>query len=219
MCLCPQRGEIMRGVEQIPWAYDLFMVIVERFGLREWRQRLVEPATGRILDLGCGTGRNLQLFDRSSQVTGLELDLRLLAAARRRAPEEALVVGRAEELPFRTGSFDTVVSSLVFCSVAEPEKGLLEAARVLDEAGTLRMLEHVRSPHHLVGWFQDRIQPLWTWVAGGCHPNRQTEQTVEQVGFVIERHEIRGRTTLRCFAARAPRTASAAERRPTPPGR
>jgi len=201
----------MRGIEHIPWAYDLFMEVVERFGLGEWRQHLVGQAKGRILDLGCGTGRNLRLFDAESQVTGLELDLGLLAAARRRAPDLALVVGRAEDLPFRSGSFDTVVSSLVFCSVADPVRGLREAARILDSHGQLRMLEHVRSSHRFLGWFQDSIQPAWTWLAGGCHLNRRTETTVEEAGFVIEKYEIPGRTTLRCFVAHARQRAPEAE--------
>lgn len=201
----------MRGVEQIPWIYDLFMDVVERFGLGEWRRQLVNRSTGRTLDLGCGTGRNLALFGGDSRVVGLELDLRLLAAAQRRAPGAALVVGRAEQLPFCSGVFDTVVSSLVFCSVADPGRGLEETARVLAPGGELRMLEHVRSSHGLVGWFQDRIQPLWTWAAGGCHPNRRTEATVEAAGFIIDRRELPGRTTLRFLSARTRRRASAAD--------
>jgi len=197
----------MRGIEHIPWAYDLFMEVVERFGLRGWRQQLVGEAGGRVLDLGCGTGRNLRLFDSESQVTGLELDLGLLAAARRRAPDLPLVVGRAEALPFRSRSFDTVVSSLVFCSVADPRRGLEETARILERHGQLRMLEHVRSNHRLLGWLQDVFQPAWTWLAGGCHPNRQTETTVQEAGFVIERSVALGRTTVRCFVARVPQTA------------
>ena len=192
----------MRGIEQIPWAYDLCMGIAERTGFRQWRQSLVRPACGRVLDLGCGTGRNLQLFAAEARVVGLELDLFLLSRARKRAPGVPLVVGRAEALPFRNASFDSVVSSLVFCSVADPEAGLSEVQRVLSAGGSLRMLEHVRSTWALLGLLQDWVQPIWTWVAGGCHPNRNTENAVEEAGFVIERHERRGRSTLRCFSAR-----------------
>ena len=211
MCTDPLGPFTMRGVEQIPWAYDLFMDVVERFGLHDWRRLLAGRARGRTLDLGCGTGRNLPLFGSDSQVVGLELDLYLLATARRRAPTLPLIVGRAEELPFRDAVFDSVVSSLVFCSVSDPAAGLAEAARVLAPAGELRMLEHVRSDGRLLGWFQDTIQPGWTWLAGGCHPNRRTEETVEAAGFLIERYELPGRTTLRCFVARAPRKAPAVD--------
>lgn len=196
----------MRGIEQIPWAYDLFMEIVERAGLNGWRQSLVARARGRTLDLGCGTGRNLRLFGAQASVIGLELDMRLLQRARRRGFGVSLVVGRAEALPFRAGSFDTVVSSLVFCSVADPLAGLAEVRRVLAATGRVHMLEHVRATNRVLGRVQDRIQPLWTHLAGGCHPNRDTEATVREAGFLIERHELPARTTLRCFSARHPGT-------------
>ena len=192
----------MRGIEHIPWLYDFFMEAAERTGLASWRQALVRLARGRTLDLGCGTGRNLPRFSRSTELVGLELDLRLLSRARRRAPAVPMVVARAEELPFRAAAFDTVVSSLVFCSVQRPDEGLREIRRVLDPSGRLGMLEHVRAENGSIGRVQDLIQPLWTWVAGGCHPNRRTEASVVAAGFVIERHELRGRTTLRCFVAR-----------------
>jgi ubiquinone/menaquinone biosynthesis C-methylase UbiE len=195
---------VVRGIEQNPWAYDLLMEIVERLGLKAWRENLVAGARGRVLDLGCGTGRNLALFRGEATVIGLELDLWLLQRARRRGPQVPMVVGRAEALPFRDASFDTVVSSLVFCSVADPAAGMQEVGRVLRAGGRVRMFEHVRSSNRLVGWAQDGVQPLWTAIAGGCHPNRDTEATVQEAGFLIERHEIPGRTTLRCFSAHLP---------------
>jgi hypothetical protein len=95
--------------------------------------------------------------------------------------------------------------------VAEPRSGLDEAARVLAAGGELRMLEHVRSNRPWLAWLQDRVQPSWTWLAGGCHPNRRTEATVEAAGFVIAGNEIPGRATLRCFSARAREESSAAD--------
>ena len=157
----------MRGIEQIPWAYDLFMEIAERLGLGGWRRELIGQACGRTLDLGCGTGRNLPLFTRDVRVIGLELDVGLIRRARSRRPEVPLVVGRAERLPFRNASFDTVISSLVFCTVSDPPAALSEIDRVLVEGGKLHMLEHVRSANPLLGRVQDWIQPLWTATAGG----------------------------------------------------
>jgi ubiquinone/menaquinone biosynthesis C-methylase UbiE len=93
-----------------------------------------------------------------------------------------LVQGDAQALPFRTGAFDTVVSGLVFCSVADPPRALAEIKRVLRPRGELRMLEHVRSRIRWRAVLQDLIQPAWTWLAGGCHPNRDTESTVERAG-------------------------------------
>ena len=111
----------MRGIEQIPWLYDACCALVERFGLGRWRRWLVGGAAGRVLDVGCGTGRNLPLFDTGVRVVGLDPTRDALLAARRRAPAVPLVQGDAQALPFRTGAFDTVVSGLVFCSVPDPD--------------------------------------------------------------------------------------------------
>jgi ubiquinone/menaquinone biosynthesis C-methylase UbiE len=191
----------MRGFERIPALYDALMAVAEASGLRAWCEDLAAGCRGRVLDLGCGTGRNLPRFDPSETVVGLDPNLQLLDAARRRAPERPLVAGRAEALPFRSGAFDTVASGLVFCSVADPPAGLAEVRRVLRPDGRLRMLEHVRSVHPLVARWQDAIQPVWTWLAGGCHPNRNTEGAVEAAGFVIRPESKRALRSVRLFEA------------------
>ena len=125
-----------------------------------------------------------------------------LLRARRRAPSTALVAARAEALPFRAESFETVVSGLVLCSVADPPRALAEIHRVLRRDGTLRALEHVRSTRRWKARFQDRIQPLWTRLAGGCHPNRDTERAVEAAGFAIDAEGRRAQADLRSFTAK-----------------
>lgn len=194
----------MKGVEQIPWLYDLYMGMVDRFGFGRWRRWVVSGARGRTLEIGCGTGRNLPLYDTSVSVVGLELDFLLLRSARKKAQDVPLVVGSAESLPFRDGAFDTVVSSLVFCSLREPERGLAEVGRVLGRDGELRMLEHVRSDVHAVSVLQDLAQPAWTLITGGCHPNRDTECTLRRVGFEIDPGSRRANGTMRRFVARRP---------------
>ena len=191
----------MRGVEQIPWLYDLICAAAEWQGLARWRRWLAGGATGRTLDLGCGTGRNLPLLAATRSI-GLDPSWPSLRRARRRAAGVRLVQGSAEALPFRDGVFDTVVSGLVLCSVSDPALGLSEVRRVLRPGGTLRALEHVRAT---VAWrarVQDILQPAWTWVAGGCHPNRDTERTVERAGFTIDAEGRRARANLRRFVAR-----------------
>ncbi|MBS1151750.1 MAG: SAM-dependent methlyltransferase [Myxococcaceae bacterium] len=192
----------MRGVEQIPVVYDGLMAVFELFGLERWRQWLVKGARGRTLDIGCGTGRNLPLYSPDCQVVGVDPSADNLAAARRRAPSVPLVRATAHALPFRPQTFDTVVSGLVFCSVPDARRGLAEVKRVLAPGGRLRMLEHVRSTSRLGGRWQDLIQPLWTTVAGGCHPNRDTEAAVESAGFQIEPEGRRAENNLRRFSAK-----------------
>jgi SAM-dependent methyltransferase len=198
----PVSYALVRGVEQIPWLYDAACAVSEWTGLGRWRRWLVEGARGRTLDLGCGTGRNLPLYGPGVRVVGVDLAWPVLGRARRRAPGVPLVRARAEALPFRSGVFDTVVSGLVFCSVPDPARGLSEVRRVLRPGGRLRMLEHVRSTRPWRGRVQDAIQPCWTWVMGGCRPNRETERTVEAAGFVIEADGRRARGDMRRFAAR-----------------
>lgn len=187
------------------------MGMVDRLGFGRWRRWVVSGARGLTLEVGCGTGRNLPLYDASVRVVGLELDLRLLASARRKAEHVRLVVGSAQELPFRGDAFDTVVSSLVFCSVAEPAAGMSEVARVLGPGGELRMLEHVRSEAHLVSFFQDAAQPAWTAITGGCHPNRDTESALRSAGFEIDADSRRARRTMRRLIARRRQRADARE--------
>ncbi len=192
----------MRGIEQIPWLYDAICAFAERRGLDRWRRWLAGGARGRTLDLGCGTGRNLPLLPAGTRAVGLDPELDSLRRARRRAPGVPLVCGSADALPFRAGVFDTVVSGLVLCSVPDPARGLAEVRRVLRADGTLRALEHVRSTRRWKARVQDWIQPAWTRFAGGCHPNRETERTVEAAGFTIEAEGRRAEADFRRFAAR-----------------
>ncbi len=191
----------MRGVEQIPWLYDAMLWLGEATGLRAWREKLAAGARGRVLDVGCGTGRNLPLFPSGTKVIGLDPARDPLRKARRRAPGVSLVRGSAEALPFRDGAFDTVVSGLVFCSVPDPLRGLAEVKRVLAPGGRLRMMEHVRSGSRPFARVQDLIQPLWTWAMGGCHPNRDTEAAVRSAGFEIDPGDHRAQGTMRRFSA------------------
>src|SRR5215813_1434612 len=191
-----------RGIEQIPWLYDAYCALFERFGLGRWRRWLVGGAVGRTLDIGCGTGRDLPLVEAPARAIGLDPERAALLAARRRAPGVPLVQGDAQALPFRDGTFNTVISGLVFCSVPDPARGLAEVRRVLRPGGALRMLEHVRARGALKARLQDWWQPLWTRLSGGCHPNRDTERTVEAAGFGIDLDTHRASGDMRRFVAR-----------------
>lgn len=192
----------MRGAEQIPWMYDAGMALLERLGLGPWRRWLTEGARGRTLDLGCGTGRNLPFLPAGARTVGVDPCAQSLARARRRSPGSLLVRARAEALPFRDGAFDTIASGLVLCSVTDPARAASEMLRVLAPGGAVRALEHVRSPLPWKARLQDWTQPAWTALSGGCHPNRETERTLEEAGLAIDPATRRARDTMRRFEAR-----------------
>jgi ubiquinone/menaquinone biosynthesis C-methylase UbiE len=192
----------VRGAEQIPWLYDAAMAVLERLGLGPWRRWLAAGTRGRTLDLGCGTGRNLPLLPGDARAVGVDPCAQSLARARRRAPGALLVQARAEALPFRSGTFDTIASGLVLCSVTDPAAAASEMLRVLAPGGSVRALEHVRSTLPWKARLQDLSQPAWTALSGGCHPNRDTERTLEEAGLAIDPATRRARDTMRRFEAR-----------------
>ena len=191
---------MIRGLEQVPWIYDAMCAFAEATGLRRWREWLAGGARGLTLDVGCGTGRNLPLFPAEARIVGIDLTADSLRRARKRNPRARLVRASAEALPFRTGAFDTVVGGLVLCSVGRPDVAAGEIRRVLREDGELRLLEHVRSTKPWKARLQDFLQPAWTAISGGCHPNRDTEATVLGAGFAVS--ERRARNDMRRLALR-----------------
>lgn len=178
--------------------YDRLLAGTERAGLREMRRQLLEGASGRTLELGAGTGLNLPHYtDAVSELVLVEPDPHMARRLRERVQREPPRVGSvevieapAEELPFDDGSFDTAVATLVFCTVEDPYRAASEVRRVLVEDGALLFLEHVRSGEspRLARW-QDRLERPWGFFAGGCHPNRATEEALAAAGFWIERLE------------------------------
>jgi SAM-dependent methyltransferase len=192
----------MRGIEQIPWIYDPAMALLERGRLGAWRRATLRDPKGRALEVGCGTGRNLPLYPPGTRVVATDPDLVVLRRARSRDPSVPFVAARAEALPFATDAFDSAVSTFVFCSVDEPAAGLAELGRVLRSDGALHMMEHVRSENRALAWLQDRVQPLWTVLSGGCRPNRDTVAEVRSAGFRIDEESLRKRGALRRFVAR-----------------
>jgi ubiquinone/menaquinone biosynthesis C-methylase UbiE len=178
--------------------YDRLLAGTEEAGLQEMREELLREAEGRTLELGAGTGLNLPHYTASvTELVLTEPDRFMVARLRRRlaaeppAPNAVEVVeAGAERLPFEDASFDTVVSTLVFCSVDDPGEAMSEVARVLRPQGRLLYLEHVRSPdsERLARW-QDRLERPWGWFAGGCHPNRPTGETLRSTGLEVERQD------------------------------
>jgi ubiquinone/menaquinone biosynthesis C-methylase UbiE len=154
----------------------------------EHRRKLLAGLAGRILEVGAGTGLNFPHYPTTvTEVVAAEPEpylrrLALTAAAQAPAPIQ-VVDGTAEALPAQEIAFDTVVASLVLCTVADLVRALAEIRRVLRPGGTLRFYEHVRADApHLARW-QDRLERPWGWLAGGCHPNRDTVAAITTAGL------------------------------------
>ena len=143
-----------------------------------------------MLEIGLGSGLNLPLYGRNVRsVIGLEPSPELLRLACRYAAAVPikLVKGSAEALPFEDRSVDTVVTTWTLCTISDAGRALAEARRVLQPGGTLLFVEHGRAPEPGVARWQDRLDPVWRRIAGGCHLNRQIDALVREAGFRIDR--------------------------------
>ena len=171
--------------------YDRGLKATEDAGLRQMRRETLAEASGRTLDVGAGTGVNVGLFPSEvSELALVEPDPHMLKKLRSKLEGSGEEVGAieapAENLPFADDSIDTVVFTLVLCTVPDPAAALTEAARVLRPGGKLLFVEHVRSRHPGLARWQDRLETPWRFLADGCHCNRDTVATIEASPFKLE---------------------------------
>jgi SAM-dependent methyltransferase len=183
--------------------YDPFLWFGERLGMQSRRRRLVNAARGRVLEIGAGTGLNLRHYPDAVHELVLAEPSEPMAGqlARRRTTlgrPARIVAAPAEALPFEDGSFDTVVSTLVLCTVSDPERALAEVRRVLRPGGRLLFCEHVRSDSPRLARWQDRLADPWAAVADGCRCNRETLKSISSQLEIstVERGHWRGMPVL-----------------------
>ncbi len=177
-----------RRYERLAAVYDLYDAPMERAGGAQRRHRLLSQARGEVLEVGIGTGRNLEHYPPGVNLTGIDVSGRMLERAGRRAARLGLLVRleRADvhALPYADETFDTVAAACVFCSVADPVRALAEVRRVVKRDGQVLLLEHVRPSHRLGGWLADLVSPLTRRLAGP-ELNRRTEANVTAAGLAL----------------------------------
>src|SRR5215211_6710507 len=184
-----EASEAKRGHPIFAALYDAMAASAERRWMGERRKRLLAGARGAVLEIGGGAGANLPHYRDVDRIMVAEPDPFMRKRlgqklADVRVPVEVSDAG-AEALPFPNGSFDTVVSTLVLCTVPNQEAALDETRRVLRPGGRLLFIEHVRAEGSTARW-QDRLERLWGWLFASCHPNRETLAAIEKAGFDME---------------------------------
>lgn len=170
--------------------YDRTLAPTEAAGLAERRERLLASASGRVLEIGAGTGVNLPHYPAElDRLVLTEPSGAMAAKLRERLAADShsaeVLSADAEQLPFPADSFDTVVATLVLCTVPHLDSALAEIRRVLAPGGQLLLIEHVRSDDPGRAKWQDRLELPWRIFGNGCHCNRETEHSIAEAGFVF----------------------------------
>lgn len=156
------------------------------------RDKVVPRAEGRILEIGIGSGLNLAYYDREkvSKLWGLDPSMELRRLAERRSAEAGLEVDfvglSGESIPLDDAAVDTIVCTYTLCTIPDPRAALAEMRRVLRPGGRILFSEHGRAPDPEVVAWQDRINPYWNKIAGGCNLNRKVDDLLTNAGFTIE---------------------------------
>jgi ubiquinone/menaquinone biosynthesis C-methylase UbiE len=183
--------------------YDPFLALAERRGMTSRRRALLSSARGRVLELGAGTGLNLAHYPAELDELVLTepepaMRARLERRLARSGREATIVAAPAEALPFADGAFDTVVSTLVLCTVRDPQAAIREVRRVLAPGGRLLFAEHVRAASPRLARWQDRLAGPWAAFAQGCRCNVPTDTLLARELRLrrIERDRWRGMPAL-----------------------
>jgi len=169
----------------------LLALAMRNHALVPFRERIGRAASGRVLELGVGTGLNLAFYGPDvTSFVGIDPSPALITMAARRARAAQfpiqLLEADGEQLPFEARSVDTVVTTWTMCSVGDPVRALQEVRRVLRPGGVLLFVEHGRAPDENVRWWQDRLTPSWRRISGGCNLNRKMDDLVQSAGFYLD---------------------------------
>ncbi|WP_458413332.1 class I SAM-dependent methyltransferase [Schinkia sp. CFF1] len=169
--------------------YDKAMAPLEKKYIMEWRKKLLDQATGKVLEIGGGTGINFPLYKKCEEVTTIEPNPLMIEKALIRQQQASvpiqIIKNKAEHLPFPNCHFDTIVITLVLCSVDNMEQVIQECKRVLKPGGKLLVLEHIKMEQPFLAGLQDVLTPVWKHIADGCHLNRNPEVIIKECGFEI----------------------------------
>ena len=155
------------------------------------REKILSNAEGLVLEIGFGSGLNLEFYDKGKikKILALEPSLEMQKLAKKQIEKNSIdiefLTSYAENIPLKDNSINTVVCTYTLCSIINTKSALLEIRRVLKKGGKLLISEHVKSPDKKVSIFQNRLNPLWKRIAGGCNINCDTKKKLADAGFNI----------------------------------
>ncbi len=155
------------------------------------RQKVVPLAAGKVLEIGIGSGLNIPLYDAAKvdHLWGLDPSAEMWAIAQKNARDNHIdaefIQSGAESIPLDDNCVDSVLVTYTLCTIPDAQKALSEIKRVLKPSGRLIFCEHGKAPDIAVERWQNRLNPVWKRLAGGCHLNRAIPQLLEQSGFII----------------------------------
>lgn len=187
-----EKQEVRDAYDRLAGWYDWLEVVPELLGARTLRRELMRRATGRVLEVAVGTGRNLSHYPPGTEVVGVDFSFEMIRRAREAAAGEEVearfALMDAERLAVRDGGFDTVTSSMTLCTFPEPGRALREMERALKPGGRILLVEHGRSEHGWIARYQDRTEEK---LAGrvGCHWNREPLEIVRAAGLDVVDHD------------------------------
>ncbi len=178
------------GIYEKYFLPKLLNVAMKAPAMKALRKQLVPLAQGNVLEIGIGSGLNLPYYDRSVKVTGLDPSLELQVMAREVAAREGVNVDflpvSGEQIPADDNSFDSVVMTWTLCTIPTPQSALSEIRRVLKPNGKVIFAEHGESPDANIAKWQERLNPYWKVIGGGCNLNRRIPDLYEGCGFSFD---------------------------------
>ncbi|SFB98817.1 Ubiquinone/menaquinone biosynthesis C-methylase UbiE [Bacillus sp. OV322] len=175
--------------------FDFFMTPLEKTKFKFIRQNLLIKAKGLVLEIGSGTGINFPYYSGDVEVIAIEPSQDMIERSKKRKDRSDAKIQiheeSAEMLPYEDGTFDTVVATLVLCTIPNPEISLKEMKRVCKDGGRILVFEHVKMDNPLLYKMQKGLTPYWKRICDGCCLDRDTEKTIKEVGFdIVDKKEF-----------------------------
>ncbi len=173
-----------------PYLYDVAMKPLEKSRFEKIRSNLVEKARGDVLEIGFGTGANFRYYTNVERVEAIEPNPQMSIQAAKRIKQARAAIytyqAKAEQLPFEEDRFDSIVATLVFCTIPDPERALQEIRRTSKPGARVLLFEHVKMDQNLLAKTQQALTPVWKKMCDGCHLDRDTLKLVEQSGLEVQ---------------------------------